>query len=112
MNLRGLAAKNSLTALVLGAVISLLPGARAAADTLCAEVLLEIKQQATREREAFDADLEVTNQSQALGLPNFRVNVIIKDPSGNSADGKFFVKISSKENVNAVDGTGLIQPSS
>ncbi|HAF96622.1 MAG TPA: hypothetical protein DCG50_11345, partial [Elusimicrobia bacterium] len=106
-------AKPDLSALILGVSLSLLPGAKAAAqETLCAEVRLEIKQEATLEREAFDAALEVTNQYPAYGLESFRVNVIIKDPAGHSADGMFFVKISSKENINAVDGTGIIQPTS
>jgi len=83
-----------------------------AAAAVCAEVRLEIKQEAALEREAFDARLEITNNFPAYGLENFRVNVIVKDASGQPADGLFFVKISSRQGVGAVDGTGMVQPAS
>jgi len=106
-------ARSGLNALILSALVGLLPGAKAAlAQTLCAEVRLQIKQEATLEREAFDAALEVTNQYPSYGLTNFRVNILIKNPQGVSSDNLFFVKISSKEAINAVDGTGIVQPAS
>ncbi|MCK5358174.1 MAG: hypothetical protein KAJ48_07245, partial [Elusimicrobiales bacterium] len=84
----------------------------AKAEIICAEVRLEIKQEATLEREAFDAALEVSNNFPSYGLENFRVNVIIKDLQGQLADSLFFVKISSKEGIGAIDGTGIVQPAS
>ncbi|HBB66425.1 MAG TPA: hypothetical protein DCZ93_03810, partial [Elusimicrobia bacterium] len=105
--------KSGLNALILSALLGLLPGAKVLAEgTICAEVRLQIKQEATLEREAFDAALEVTNQYPSYGLTNFRVNILIRDPQGVSADNLFFVKISSKEAINAVDGTGIVQPAS
>ncbi|MBI4801375.1 MAG: fibronectin type III domain-containing protein, partial [Elusimicrobia bacterium] len=85
---------------------------RGAAAAVCAEVRLEIKQEATLEREAFDARLEVNNNFPAFGLENFRVNVVVKNASGQTADDLFFIKISSKQGVGAVDGTGIVQPAS
>ena len=105
--------RSGLNALLLGAALVLLPGLKVAAEgTVCVEVRLQIKQEATLEREAFDAALEIANQYPETGLTNFRVNILIKDPQGVSADNLFFVKISSKEAINAVDGTGTIQPAS
>ncbi|MDQ7772496.1 MAG: hypothetical protein RDU13_03115 [Elusimicrobiales bacterium] len=83
-----------------------------ASAAVCAEVRLEIKQEAALEREAFDARLEINNNFPAYGLENFRVNVLVKDASGRTADGLFFVKVSSRQGINAVDGTGLVQPAS
>ena len=109
----GVKARAALNALMLSVVLGVLPAAKVLAEgTLCAEVRLEIKQEATLEREAFDAALEVTNQYPAYGLTNFRVNIIVKNPQGANADNLFFVKISSKEAISAVDGTGTIQPAS
>ncbi|MBI4656164.1 MAG: fibronectin type III domain-containing protein, partial [Elusimicrobia bacterium] len=95
---------------LLGCAICVLPDLAKA--QICTEVRLEIKQEATLEREAFDAALEIHNNFPNYGLENFRVNIIIKDSQGNSADNLFFVKISSKQGVNALDGTGIVQPAS
>ena len=111
MNVKIGKAKIRLAALALSAGLSLFPFAEVVAQaTVCAEVRLQIAQEATLEREAFDAALEITNQFPNYGLENFRVDVVIKDAAGNSADTQFFVKVNSKDGITAVDGTGIVQP--
>ena len=100
---------------LLGATLALgllAVAARAQLATLCAEVKLEILQEATLEREAFDANLKVNNNLPDQPLTDLRVNVFVKDEAGNPADALFFIKVATLTNVNAVDGTGVVQSSS
>ena len=96
----------------LGAALLVPKTLRAQLNTLCAEVKLEILQEATLEREAFDARLVVSNNLSDTPLTGLRVRVVIKDVDGNSADQRFFVNVSTLTNTNAVDGTGVVQSSS
>jgi hypothetical protein len=59
---------------------------------MCAVVKLEIAQEATLEREAFDAKLVVNNNLPDKALTNFKVRVVIKDAAGNTADQYFFAR--------------------
>ena len=85
---------------------------RGRAQSVCAIVKLQISQKATLEREAFNADLNISNNVPNQPLTNLKVQVFIKDASGNPADQFFFVAVSSLSGVNAIDGTGVIQSSS
>lgn len=78
-------------------------------EAVCAEVKIEIVQEATFERIAFDARLAITNNDQGTALTNVRVDVSITDPDGNPADDLFYVRISDLKNILAVDGTGIVQ---
>lgn len=80
--------------------------------TLCATVKLEIAQEATLEREAFDARLTVFNNLPDTPLTSLKVQVFVNDSEGNPVDGQFFVKLSSLTGTNAVDGSGVVQSSS
>jgi hypothetical protein len=82
------------------------------AQSVCAIVKLQISQKATLEREAFNADLNISNNVPNQPLTNLKVQVFIKDANGNPADQFFFVAVSSLSGVNAIDGTGVIQSSS
>ena len=97
-------------AIMFGAVFAFAPVNAAAQTSVCAKVSLAISQEATLEREAFDAALGITNEFPNYGLENFRVDVVIKDAAGNPADGMFFVKVNSKDGITGVDGTGIVQP--
>ena len=79
---------------------------------ICTEVKLEILQEATLEREAFDARLVVNNNLPETALTGLRVSIFVKDSDGHAADALFFVKIATLTNTNAVDGTGVVQSSS
>jgi len=77
-------------------------------EAACAEVKIEIVQEATFERIAFDARLSITNSNQSVTLDNVRVDLSITDKDGVPADDRFFVKISDLQNISAVDGTEQI----
>ncbi|HOX22882.1 MAG TPA: hypothetical protein PLL10_05415, partial [Elusimicrobiales bacterium] len=82
-----------------------------AQSIICAQVKLEIAQQAALEREAFDAKLGIINNFPEYGLLNFRTDIVITDEHGNPASDKFFITLSTMTGINAVDGTGVVQPS-
>jgi hypothetical protein len=92
---------------VLALLLALAPMRLAA--QICAEVKLEIAQEATLEREAFDAKMALANNYPDQSLENLKVSIVIKDAYGNPADDKFFVKVSTLQNVpGGVDGAGTI----
>lgn len=89
-----------------------LPNILMAENTLCAVVKMEIAQEATLEREAFEAKLTINNNLPTTPLTNLKVQVNIKDSAGNPSEQIFFIKVKSLSNTNAIDGTGVIQSSS
>jgi beta propeller repeat protein len=91
-------------------VILTVPAASAnAADSACAKVVLEILQELTLERVAFDAKLVLTNNLLTKDLEKIRVDVQIKDAVGNSKDALFFIQSPTTNNISAVDGTGTVK---
>lgn len=74
----------------------------------CAKVKIEILQELTLERIAFDAKMVITNNVPDKDLTNVRVDVNIKDDAGNSKESIFYVRVSSVNNIAAVDGTGTV----
>lgn len=90
-----------------------------AQETVCARVKIEIKQELTLERQAFDAEMKINNTTDTGVIENVDVVVKVTDETGtpvlvssNSNDlaAKFFIRISSRENISAVDGTGSVSP--
>jgi hypothetical protein len=86
-----------------------------AADTVCAKVSLEIAQELTLERGAFDAKLVITNNLTDKALTDVRVDIYLKDLAGNIKNDIFFVKLSSVDNMagiaadaDSIDGTGIV----
>lgn len=75
----------------------------------CSNVKIEILQELTLERIAFDAKMVITNNVPDKDLTNIRVDVSIKDSDGNVKDAIFFTRISSVQNIAAVDGTGTVR---
>ncbi len=78
---------------------------------VCATVKIEILQEAVLERSAFEARMKVKN-ALSDPLEKFRVDLSIKDSHGNDAWPRFFVKLQSREGVDAVDGTTDVPPDS
>ncbi|CAG1064880.1 hypothetical protein BAC1_00449 [uncultured bacterium] len=78
------------------------------AETACSNVALEIMQEATTERTAFDAKLVLTNNIPDKDLTGLRVDVTIKDTDGNIRNDLFYMRVSSTRNISAVDGTGTV----
>ena len=62
------------------------------ADTVCSTVKIEILQQATLERTAFDAKLTVTNTLAETSLEAVRVDLKVRDPLGNDKTDQFFIR--------------------
>jgi hypothetical protein len=58
-------------------------GTARAADTACARVSIEIQQELTLERVAFDAKLVIHNNLPDKDLENIRVDITIQDKDGN-----------------------------
>ncbi len=104
------------------AVLSLVwfvPGGSHAQETVCARVKMEVSQEVTLERQAFDAHMRISNGLDALALEHVQVEVVFRDaagttvratsePSGTGA--RFFIRIDSLENIGGVDGSGVVAP--
>lgn len=79
------------------------------AQGICSKVSIEILQELTLERIAFDAKMVITNNVPDKDLTDIRVDVFIKDANGNLKNDIFFMKVSSKNNIGSVDGAGIVQ---
>jgi hypothetical protein len=87
---------------------------------VCARVKIEIEQELTLERQAFDAHMRINNGLSNISLEDVDIDVSFSDASGNTvrattdpddATALFFIRLDSLENINAVDGTGTVGPS-
>lgn len=85
-----------------------------AQDTVCARVKIEIKQKLTLERQAFD-----NNTTDTGVIEDISVVVKVTDENGtpvevsddpNNHTAKFFIRLTSKDKIEAVDGTGTVNP--
>lgn len=75
----------------------------------CASVSIEILQEVTIERVAFDAKLRITNGIPDQDLQNIRVDVVVKDDAGNVKTDLFFVRPPILTDIGgALDGTGSV----
>ena len=103
-------------------VVCAYQGARAAVvQSVCAKVQLAIEQELTLERQAFDARLRINNGLAGIALEDVQVDVLFTDALGDpvlaSSDGDdtnalFFIRIDTLDQINAVDGTGVVAPES
>jgi YD repeat-containing protein len=91
------------------------------ADTVCAQVKIEIQQELTLERQAFDAMMRISNGLDTLPIENVDVEVSFEDEEGQSVQAssdpdnttaKFFIRIDSMDNISDVNGQGSVAPSS
>jgi hypothetical protein len=90
------------------------------AATVCAQVKIEIQQELTLERQAFDAMMRINNGLDTLSINNVNVDVGFEDEDGNSVlassdpnntQAKFFIRIDSMDNISDVSGYGSVAPS-
>ena len=89
-------------ALIIMMGAGLLPIAPAQAqDTVCARVKIQIKQELTLERQAFDAEMKITNSTETGLIENVSVVVKVTDENGtpvavsespNDLSAKFFIE--------------------
>ncbi len=92
-----------------------------AQDSVCAEVKLEIKQELSLERQAFDAHMRILNSLPETSLDNVAVKVLFTDELGNlvtasfdssDTEAAFFIRVDTLENITDVDGSGSVSPAS
>jgi hypothetical protein len=91
-----------------------------AKDAVCAEVKIEIKQELTLERQAFDAHMRINNGLTHISLEDVGVTVKFTDADGNTVlatsdpddtSARFFIRIDTLTNINHVSGNGNVAPS-
>jgi len=94
-------------------------GESRAADSVCAVVKIEIKQELTLERQAFDATMRINNGLDTLSLENVAINVTFEDETGaaveassdpNNTTASFFIRIDSMTGINDIAGAGVVAP--
>ncbi|MEN8170800.1 MAG: Ig-like domain-containing protein [Pseudomonadota bacterium] len=103
-------------------LMSLLVSANAfAEEPVCAEVKVEIQQELTLERQAFDAMMRINNGLDTLAIENIAVSVNFADENGNpvlatsdpnetNPDAKFFIRIDTMDGIADVSGNGVVAP--
>lgn len=88
-----------------------------AEDSICAKVKIEIKQELTIERQAFDAHMRINNGLTNAALEKVKVDVLFTDEAGNNvlassdpnnSSAVFFIRIDSMANITNVSGTGTV----
>lgn len=89
----------------------------AAQESVCARVKIEIKQELTLERQAFDAEMRITNSLPLTPLTEVDVEVRVTDEMGtpvavtedpNDLTAKFFIRQTQKQNISDTNGTGEV----
>ena len=91
-----------------------------AADSLCAVVKIEIKQELTLERQAFDAHMLINNGLSHISLEDVSVAVRFSDADGNTVQATsdpddtsagFYIRVDAMTNISDVNGAGSVAPS-
>ncbi len=93
----------------------------AADNSVCATVKIEIKQELTLERQAFDANMKINNGFPDLTLENVNIAVKFQDKDGKSVivssnpddtSALFFIRVSSMTGVtnSDINGNGTVPP--
>ncbi|MDA8139178.1 MAG: chitobiase/beta-hexosaminidase C-terminal domain-containing protein [Desulfobacteraceae bacterium] len=95
--------------------------AHAADDALCARVKIQVDQELTLERQAFDARMRINNGLANVSLENVEVQVRFTDGAGNAVaassdpantNALFFIRLDTMSNIDNVTGGGTVAPSS
>ena len=89
----------------------------AAQESVCARVKIEIKQELTLERQAFDAEMRITNSLPTTPLTEINVDVIVTDELGvpvpittdpNDLNAKFYLRQTQKDGIENTTGSGQV----
>lgn len=97
-----------------------------AQESLCAVVKIEIAQELTLERQAFEANMRITNSLDSMPLENININIEFEDSDGNTvvassdpnhSSAAFFISLDAHNNISSLnegdDGAindGVIDP--
>jgi hypothetical protein len=112
--------KNMIPLFLLTFLFCLFPLHAIADDSLCARVKIEINQELTLERKAFDVHMRINNGLSHITLQDINIEVTFADAEGNiilasydpnNTQALFFIRLDSMENINDVNGNGTVQPS-
>ncbi len=104
--------------LVLGALMSVHSSAQEPIS-LCAEVQLEIRQELTTERQAFDARMIIGNGLPQIAIDDLQIELVFTDELGDpvlitndpmNTNALFFVRVDTLDGVGDVSGTGSVAP--
>ncbi|MFO7970720.1 MAG: hypothetical protein R6U40_03110, partial [Desulfobacterales bacterium] len=107
--------------IIIGALLVFPHFSYTADETVCAQVKIEIRQEMTLERQAFDAHMRINNGLSHITLQNVDVDVSFTDEEGNSvlassnpanSDALFYIRVDSMDNIENIDGSGTVDPSS
>ncbi|UCF90964.1 MAG: hypothetical protein JSW39_22180, partial [Desulfobacterales bacterium] len=105
--------------LIVAGLLVVFPAISFASDAVCARAKIEVKQELTLERQAFDAHMRISNGLTDIALENIRVDVAFVDEDGNPVlasydpdrtDALFFLRLGSMENIEDVGGIGTVDP--
>jgi len=89
-------------------------------ESVCADVRIEIRQELTLERQAFDAFMRINNGLDTLSIDSVDIDVLFEDEDGapvvassdpNHPSAKFFITVSSLQGISDIDGAGSVSPS-
>ena len=89
-------------------------------DSLCARVKIEINQELTLERQAFDAHMRINNGLTHITLEDVGVTVWFNDADGNAVaassnpddtSAQFFIRLDEMTNISDVSGSGTVASS-
>jgi hypothetical protein len=98
-------------------IISLFSAYALAEDTICARVKIEIRQELTLERQAFDAHMRITNGLTHVSLQDVDIDISFADEDGNpvlvttdpdNETALFFIRLDSMGGVDDIDGAGVV----
>lgn len=106
---------------VLLAGLAVLTAVVPAQETVCARVKIEIVQELTLERQAFDAQMRINNALDNASLSEVEVTVKVTEENGtavpisadpNDTSARFFLRLTNTENIDNVSGSGEVAPAS
>ena len=107
-----------LSSLIFSLVLFFLQSAHA--DSECAEVKIEISQELTLERQAFDAHMRINNGLSHIILEDVDIDVSFSDEDGSivhasydpdDTEALFFIRLDSMDKIDNVTGNGAVNPS-
>lgn len=89
-------------------------------ESKCAKVKIELSQDLALERQTFVAHINLNNGLTHIPLENVDIEVTFHDQDGNAVtassdpsdtDALFFIRVDQLENIDAISGSGTIEPS-
>ncbi|MEW5804937.1 MAG: hypothetical protein AB1847_22860 [bacterium] len=87
--------------------------AEVSAKDVCAVVKIEILQEMTFERQAFEARMKITNGLDHAALENVRIDLYLQDEAGEDKTSLFFISLTSKTGLSGdPDGSGRVSAGS